>query len=322
VERVQRFEDLLRSLAAGDRRSHPGGAARPIVLRVGQFADQQDLLHFAHRLEQSPELIEVSLTRADMHDAWFAVRADAVGDVIAALAHLDGYEIATEVHDTSVEASIVYRAGTAARRVAQAEPISVLPPRQRFRVFRHEPEAEAPAAKTNGHPSVVRRFWDVFGEPVDPITPHADVQHTRPSLPDASPPAPATAPPAPPIRPAVTPPSSAPAGPPRHLGADDRAAGSEGAPEHLTVVAYPFDSFQLLTEFQAAVQSLPGVTATRVLRFYRGTLHLAVDREGHDSPLELLRHLEGFELRVALASPRHIEVELLMAGATTSPDTR
>lgn len=79
---------------------------------------------------------------------------------------------------------------------------------------------------------------------------------------------------------------------------------------HLTLVVYPFHSFVALNEFQGAIRVIRGVTETRVRRFYRGTLHLAVDYDDVIPLTERLQDLRGFRWQVVSESRQ--EIELLM----------
>lgn len=94
------------------------------------------------------------------------------------------------------------------------------------------------------------------------------------------------------------------------IAIDDRPGGAVPLVEHLTLVVYPFHSFVALNEFQGAVRVLRGVTNTRVRRFYRGTLHLAVDYEDVIPLAERLQDLRGF--RWQMVSETRQEIELLL----------
>ena len=85
--------------------------------------------------------------------------------------------------------------------------------------------------------------------------------------------------------------------------------------EHLTLVVYPFHSFGALNEFQTAIRTLHGVKNTRVRRFYRGTLHLAVDYEDIIPLVERMNDSKGFTFTVASESRTEIEVLLEDSGA-------
>ncbi len=79
---------------------------------------------------------------------------------------------------------------------------------------------------------------------------------------------------------------------------------------HLTLVVYPFHSFVALNEFQGAIRVIRGVTETRVRRFYRGTLHLAVDYDDVIPLTERLQDLRGFRWQVVSESRQEIELLL------------
>jgi hypothetical protein len=107
-----------------------------------------------------------------------------------------------------------------------------------------------------------------------------------------------------------------------HFNDDERVVNPESRPggavltvEHMTLVAYPFHSFAALNDFQGAIRALHGVTNTRVRRFYRGTLHLAVDYEDMIPLSERLRDLKGFNFEVASESRSEIELVLEDSGS-------
>jgi len=91
---------------------------------------------------------------------------------------------------------------------------------------------------------------------------------------------------------------------------DARPGGAISVTEHLTLVVYPFHSFVALNEFQAAVRGLRGISNTRVRRFYRGTLHLAVDYEDIIPLSERLQDLRGVSFRIVNESRQEIELVL------------
>lgn len=95
---------------------------------------------------------------------------------------------------------------------------------------------------------------------------------------------------------------------------EERPGGAVATVEHLTLVVYPFHSFAALNDFQAAVRTLHGVTNTRVRRFYRGTLHLAVDYEDMIPLGERIRDLKAFAFEVASESRSEIELVLQDSG--------
>jgi hypothetical protein len=91
---------------------------------------------------------------------------------------------------------------------------------------------------------------------------------------------------------------------------DDRPGGAVMTVEHLTLVVYPFHSFAALNEFQAAIRRLHGVKNTRVRRFYRGTLHLAVDYEDMIPLVDRITDLKDVEYEIASESRSEIEIVL------------
>ncbi|MBM4410602.1 MAG: hypothetical protein FJ037_04630 [Chloroflexi bacterium] len=105
---------------------------RAIVLRLGGFRDQRNLLEFALALEDVDALAEVSLTRAEPADAWFAVRAASTQQVVAALQEVRGWLITASASDVYVEGRVESVPAEVAR-TTEAEPL--LPHRARFRVF-------------------------------------------------------------------------------------------------------------------------------------------------------------------------------------------
>lgn len=94
------------------------------------------------------------------------------------------------------------------------------------------------------------------------------------------------------------------------IAPDERPGGAISIAEHITLVVYPFHSFVALNEFQAAIRTLRGVTGTRVRRFYRGTLHLAVDYEDIIPLVERLQEMRGVPFRVVSESRNEIEMVL------------
>lgn len=330
------------------------GGLRPIVLRLGGFRDQRDLLEFALALEEVGVLAEVSLTRAEPADAWLAVRAASAQQVLAALQEVRGWLITANASEAYVEGRI--ESLPASVTPGEAEP--VLPQRPRFRVFSPRPEAPssvasvmpvaAPAIAAPGQaayeqpaayqPETVPVTRPVYAAPPVPVLPvptrlasvpvaqpERFVQPPAPVLPAAAAPAPG-APVAAPVEP--TPTSVAPlAGPrliaanpaefhqPDMIAADDRPGGAVPLVEHLTLVVYPFHSFVALNEFQSAIRVLRGVTNTRVRRFYRGTLHLAVDYEDIIPLAERLQDLRGFRWQMVSESRQEIELLLEDTGA-------
>ncbi|MCA9846680.1 MAG: hypothetical protein KC472_01795, partial [Dehalococcoidia bacterium] len=115
--------------------------------------------------------------------------------------------------------------------------------------------------------------------------------------------------------PVAAPPTAAPMAPPpaaedEFVEPEDRPGGAVMTVEHLTLVVYPFHSFAALNEFQAAIRELHGVKNTRVRRFYRGTLHLAVDYEDMIPLSDRLADLRGVEYEIASESRSELEIVL------------
>ena len=371
---------------------------RAIVLRLGGFRDQRDLLEFALALEDVGVLAEVSLTRAEPADAWFAVRAASTQQVVAALQEMRGWLISANASESYVEG----RVETVPVDMAPVEAEAVLPHRTRFRVFSPS-RAEAPAGIEYAvtpqatvpdesvmyeQPAAYQQPEAVAAAPVQPAytvppmpvlpipmrptpvpQPQRFVQPSQPVLPAVAVAAPVPAPavvgvwtqpvveqtyvsePAP-VAPApiavapaaavsplarplgvaaasATPARVAPMTPaprpeaidpamfhqPDMIAIDDRPGGAVPLVEHLTLVVYPFHSFVALNEFQGAIRALRGVTSTRVRRFYRGTLHLAVDYEDVIPLAERLQDLRGFRWQMVSESRQEIELLLEDTGA-------
>ncbi|MCA9848372.1 MAG: hypothetical protein KC472_10395, partial [Dehalococcoidia bacterium] len=85
----------------------PGGS--PIVVHVAGFADQRQLLTFAGLMEQSPEFVEVSLTRVSADEAWLTVRDDSPEKVAEQLRRLPGFALEATVDQNLVEARVGVR---------------------------------------------------------------------------------------------------------------------------------------------------------------------------------------------------------------------
>ena len=309
-------------------------ALRAIVLRLGGFRDQRDLLEFALALEDLRALAEVSLTRAEPADAWFAVRAVSTQQVVAALQEVRGWLISAAASDSYVEG----RVESAPIEIAsEAEP--VLPHRPRFRVFSPQ-RALSPvsAGFTIARPAAMQAATEA-GEPAaqesldkppvaaPELVPDAELAaaqtmpaYTAPPMPVL--PMPVRTAPVPqpeirftqPTRP-VLPAAQATAEP-----AVNRPGGAVPVVEHLTLVVYPFHSFVALNEFQGAIRVLRGVTNTRVRRFYRGTLHLTVDYEDIIPLAERLQDLRGFRWQTVSESRHEIELLLEDSGAVLAAE--
>ncbi len=322
------------------------GALRPIVLRLGGFRDQRDLLQFALALEGVGVLAEVSLTRAEPADAWLAVRAASAQQVLAALQEVRGWLITANASEAYVEG----RVESLPANMTPEEPEPVLPQRPRFRVFSPRPEAPssvapvmpvaapaiaAPGQAEYGQPAAYQPETAALAQPVyaappvpvqpvyAPPTPMPEPQPERfvqplaPALPTAAAPAvgPAPASALPVASPRLIAANPAAFHQPDMIAADDRPGGAVPLVEHLTLVVYPFHSFVALNEFQSAIRVLRGVTNTRVRRFYRGTLHLAVDYEDVIPLAERLQDLRGFRWQMVSESRQEIELLLEDTGA-------
>lgn len=258
---------------------------RSAIVRVGGFQAQIELLQFASELEQHPDIDDIALVRSDLEDAWFEVSVASREQLALALDGLRGFAVTAEPAVLSVDAT-VRSISAPAEEPQEAEVADLLPARQRYRLFRRPdevvaaPPAEAPATERAR----------MFGEPEPP----------------------ATAVPAPP----------APSEPQPIVAAQAQATGEAIAPEarpgwaaplreHVTLVVYPFHSFVALNHFQDAVRDLHGVIDAKVRRFYKGTLHLAVDYEDVLPLTERLDDLEGFSWQAVSESSNEIELMLL-----------
>lgn len=342
----------------------PDLEGRAIVLRIGGFEDQRNLLEFAGLLETEPALTEVALTRAEPNDAWFSLRASSAEQVCLVLEGLQGYRIRATAFQSSVEAQILPSESGEAPLAPGAPEKSggdeaVLPPRARFRVFSRPGGVRSrwapPAAATpeeallrySEHPAepaapgYAAYAAETPAEETEPFERQAVETETEWAAPAATPTewigpaaasapaplpvreAPASAPPALPQAPSAPPATARPETPetpmatPRSemVAADDRPGGAVPVAEHLTLVVYPFHSFVALNEFQAAVRGLHGVSNTRVRRFYRGTLHLAVDYEDIIPLSERLVDLRGFRWQIVSESRQEIELVLEESGS-------
>lgn len=317
----------------------PGGLT--VVVHVASFADQRDLLTFAGAMEASPEFEEVSLTRVTPHEAWLTVRAETPSEVADALERMPGFDIETATDQNLVEARLVVPPAAEEPEVAPpiapvtpatAEADTLLPQRPRFRAFRPSdipsptmplegrPGAPAPVAappaseaSTSAAPAP-RPFAPAAAAPVAPGAPGAPAV---PAAPRANPrpeaPAPAQASRQPSPVPAARPaPPAAREGEraEEFVNPEDRPGGAVLTVEHMTLVVYPFHSFAALNEFQGAVRRLHGVKNTRVRRFYRGTLHLAVDYEDVIPLTDRLLDLKDIDFQVASESRSELEIVL------------
>ncbi len=149
--------DTARAIAAVARFDAPAAPPAPdapaeptapptVVLRVGSFADQLELLRFARDLEQGAEITEVSLIRGgDLADAWLAVHTPGVQCLSRALYALDAFEL---LSCTTLPGGMEAR--VRAIVAVEEEPIAeVLPPRQRPRIaWTDEPRAAAATPST------------------------------------------------------------------------------------------------------------------------------------------------------------------------------
>ena len=260
---------------------------RPAVLRMGGFARQLELLQFALELERQPTVDDVALVRSDLADAWFEVRVENAEQLQAALGALASFAVTVEPAALTVDATVRALAPSG----EAAELSDLLPPRQRFRLFRsaEEPPTTAPLA---GTPLAEGPAAEPVGE-----------------APALAGPLPAQAAGTAGSTVLIAPPAGGP------VAADARPGGAAPLREHVTLVVYPFHSFVALNHFQEAVRALHGIIDAKVRRFYKGTLHLSVDYEDVIPLAERLDDLEGFPRQMVSESANEIELLLLEEAA-------
>ena len=255
------------------------------IVRVGGFEAQIELLQFAGELEQQLEIEDIALVRSDLEDAWFEVRVASGEQLARALDGLRGFAVAAEPAALSIDAT-VRSISVPAGEPEEAQVADLLPARQRYRLFRRPDEpAAAPPAEA---PAIERAR--MFGEPAPPAT---------------APPAPAAPSEPQPIVAAQAQVSS------EAIAPEARPGGAAPLREHVTLVVYPFHSFVALNHFQDAVRDLHGIIDAKVRRFYRGTLHMAVDYEDVIPLSERLDDLEAFSWQTVSESSNEIELMLL-----------
>lgn len=330
----------------------PGGLT--VVVRIAGFADQRQLLRFAGVLEQTPEFVDVSLTRVSGDEAWFTVRAESPYEVAAALRRLRGFDIEANVDQNLVDARVGGMSWetsddgepsqSARRHGISGTGASLLPQRPRFRAFRPQVEAltEAPTETpadaqpepATEVPSSAPALEDVPEAPSAASTEALPSSARPPSTPAETASEPSDAAASSSVANAtglpVAPRAGYPAArPPRSEEDDDefvepeeRPGGAVMTTDHLTLVVYPFHSFAALNEFQGAIRQLHGVKNTRVRRFYRGTLHLAVDYEDMIPLTTRLADLKEIEFEIASESRSELEIVLQDGGASATAGDR
>jgi len=300
---------------------------RPSILRVAGLTQQFDLLRLGSELEAQPGIEDISLVRADLDDAWFAVTVQDTDALAEALIRLDGFEVDARPHPAGVDATVTVRR-TANAEAAATTPAPPVPAavearrdephaRPRFRIFRRPDEADVTAAgdESQALPPVAAPVAQAPVAPIlAPAQPPAAPTAVEPAV--ASTAAPVSPPPAAPevSRPAV----AAREETPDLISADARPGGAVTMREHITLVAYPFRSFVALNEFQDAIRALRGVVNVKVRRFYRGTLHLGVEYEDVLPLTERMHDLEGFAWRLVSSSQQEIELMLEEQGDLVS----
>jgi len=304
---------------------------RPSILRVAGLTQQFDLLRLGSELEAQPGIEDISLVRADLDDAWFAVTVQDTDALAEALIRLDGFEVDARPHPAGVDATVTVRRAASAEAAAAAPPVPAAVEarrdephaRPRFRIFRRADEVDT--ATVDESDALPQAAPPAAAAPVMPPPPPAPpapvaqpvVASVAPSAPPAptAPVAPAPQAPAPEVsRPAV----ATREAPPELISADARPGGAVTMREHITLVAYPFRSFVALNEFQDAIRALRGVVNVKVRRFYRGTLHLGVEYEDVLPLTERMHDLEGFAWRLVSSSQQEIELMLEEQGDLVS----
>ncbi len=80
--------------------------------------------------------------------------------------------------------------------------------------------------------------------------------------------------------------------------------------ERVTLIAHPFDSFDAVTRFQAAIRRLTGIIDTEFRRFEAKTLHLTVEYEDAVPLAERIDTSAGLACHVVSRAPDEIEVQL------------
>lgn len=226
-------------------------------------------------------LAEVSLTRAEPADAWFAVRAASTQQVVAALQEVRGWLISTHASESYVEGRV--EGGSV--EVARVETEPVLPHRTRFRVFSPRREttpvgagftiARSAAMQPMVAPADVAPARPIYTAPPMPVLPMPahpapipqpevhSVEPSRPVLPSAQAPleipvaAPIAIAPAPTLASITVEPVTEMHHPalvkavyqPDMIAVEGRPGGAVPLVAHLTLVVYPFHSFVALNEF-------------------------------------------------------------------------
>ena len=293
---------------------------RPSILRVAGLTQQFDLLRLGSELEAQPEIEDISLVRADLDDAWFAVTVQDTDALAAALMRIDGFDVDARPHPAGVDATVSVRAPVTSAAPAPPVPAAVEARRDepharpRFRIFRRPDDTDAvndESARLPEPPVPV----------AEPAPSPAPVEPAVASVISPAPPTEAVVPVAAPSTPPAAPEVSRPAAReemPELISADARPGGAVTMREHITLVAYPFRSFVALNEFQDAVRALRGVVNVKVRRFYRGTLHLGVEYEDVLPLTERMHDLEGFAWRLVSSSQQEIELMLEEQGDLVS----
>lgn len=86
----------------------PDAAQKHIALRVDRFRDQGELLRFASRLERSPRVNSIALTRTEPAGGWFVVSTPSMEALLSSLQHVEGFSLECATVTASVaEARVV-----------------------------------------------------------------------------------------------------------------------------------------------------------------------------------------------------------------------
>ncbi|MFA7248602.1 MAG: hypothetical protein WC273_03130 [Dehalococcoidia bacterium] len=295
-----------------------------LILRVGPFSSQADLLRFAARLERAPGLLHVAMTHASLEEARFAIDAPST-EVLALAVEADpDHSISVETSGTTV----IGHVDQPRRPRPTASVDGLLPARTRFRVFRtpsEQPPVGGDSAPAPDQPPRPRDAHDSCrDERPGPGRPATNEAHAAALLAGAR----QAATPAHPLAPSAQSPA-------RHAGALRIVSHLDPAPaqaspvqappvqpspqpagvHEVVIVASPFHSFLALNEFQGAIRAIPGVRDTRVRRFYGGTLNLSVEYADSVPLVDRMRAAPSEAWQIVSASPDRIEIALTEAGS-------
>lgn len=143
-----------------------------LLLRVGPFASQSELMRFATRLERASGLVHVEMTRSDLDEARFTVDALSTEALALAVEVDPDHTVTIETSGTTVHA----RLAAPQRRSRELPTVdALLPARTRFRVFRLPGESAAldETPQPASHPAP-RASGLHFPDPPRPIDPEIE----------------------------------------------------------------------------------------------------------------------------------------------------